>query len=229
MWHDAGAATAGFGRGLAQAAHPAPHAPTLAIVAGILLAVLVPVFSLAVALVSNRQPPGRDGDDDQGSGPGGGPGRPGPDDGDAPGGAPAWWPDFEREFAAYAANRNAVNQPTIPRITVPYDCQMTPNDCQVQVMRVMPGRRSVMTSFATTGGQSMFSTDHITQVLAARDRAQALDVWRDAANLVSTRWQLFVEAEPEVRQWAFASYVAALNAEEAAAAEMAKLAPPMAA
>jgi hypothetical protein len=75
----------------------------------------------------------------------------------------------------------------------------------------------------------MFSTDHVTQVLAARDRAEALDVWRDAANLVSTRWQLFVEADSDRRQWAFASYVAALDAEEAAAAEMAALAQPMAA
>jgi hypothetical protein len=75
----------------------------------------------------------------------------------------------------------------------------------------------------------MFSTDHVTQALAARGRAHTLDVWREAANLVSMRWQRFLEAEPEGRQWAFASYVAALDAEEAAAAEMAALAPPMAA
>jgi hypothetical protein len=75
----------------------------------------------------------------------------------------------------------------------------------------------------------VFSRDQITQVLAARGRDQALDAWREAANLVSTRWQLFLEAESEGRQWAFASYVAALDAEEAAAAEMAALARPMAA
>jgi hypothetical protein len=75
----------------------------------------------------------------------------------------------------------------------------------------------------------VFSTDHITQVLAARGQGQALDAWCEAANLVSTRWQLFLEAESEGRQWAFASYVAALDAEEAAAAEMAALASPMAA
>jgi hypothetical protein len=75
----------------------------------------------------------------------------------------------------------------------------------------------------------MFSSDHITQVFAARDRAQALDAWREAANLVSMRWQLFRDAESEGRQWAFASYLAALDAEEAAAAEMAALARPMAA
>jgi hypothetical protein len=75
----------------------------------------------------------------------------------------------------------------------------------------------------------MLSSDHIAQVLAARGRTQALDAWREAANLVSTRWQLFLEAESEGRQWAFASYVVALDAEEAAAAEMAGLAAPIAA
>jgi hypothetical protein len=75
----------------------------------------------------------------------------------------------------------------------------------------------------------MFSTDHITQVRAARSRAQALDAWREAANLVSTRWERFLAAESEGREWAFASYVAALDAEQAAAAEMAALATPMAA
>jgi hypothetical protein len=75
----------------------------------------------------------------------------------------------------------------------------------------------------------MFPTDHITQVLAGRGEAQALEAWREAANLVSTRWQLFLEAESEGRRWAFASYIAALDAEEAAAADMAALARPMAA
>jgi hypothetical protein len=75
----------------------------------------------------------------------------------------------------------------------------------------------------------MFSTDQITQVLAARNRAQALDAWREAADLVSTRWHRFLEAESEGRQWAFVSYVAALDAEAAAAAEMAALTTPMAA
>jgi hypothetical protein len=75
----------------------------------------------------------------------------------------------------------------------------------------------------------MFPSDHITQVRGARGRAQALDAWREAANLVSARWQLFLEAESESRRWAFASYVAALDAEEAAAAEMAALSRPMAA
>jgi hypothetical protein len=75
----------------------------------------------------------------------------------------------------------------------------------------------------------MFSQDHITPALAGRDRAEALDTWRAAAHLVATRWQLFLEAESEGRRWAFASYVAALDAEAAAATDMAALAPPIAA
>jgi hypothetical protein len=51
-------------------------------------------------------------------------------------------------------------------------------------------------------------------------RARALEAWRDAEDLVSARWDAFVEAEPETRRWAFASYVAALDAEEAAASEL---------
>jgi hypothetical protein len=54
-------------------------------------------------------------------------------------------------------------------------------------------------------------------------RAQALEVWRDAEQLVSRRWDAFLKAEPASRRFAFASYVAALDAEEAAAAELASL------
>ena len=50
---------------------------------------------------------------------------------------------------------------------------------------------------------------------------QALDGWREAERLVAERWASFVQAEPVARQFAFASYVAALDAEEAAAAELA--------
>ncbi len=58
---------------------------------------------------------------------------------------------------------------------------------------------------------------------AAVTWARALDTWREAASLVATRWQLFLDAQPEARQWAFASYLAALDAEEAAASDMATL------
>ena len=55
----------------------------------------------------------------------------------------------------------------------------------------------------------------------SKSQVQALDAWREAERLVSDRWARFIGAEPEVRQFAFASYVAALDAEEAAAAELA--------
>jgi hypothetical protein len=60
-------------------------------------------------------------------------------------------------------------------------------------------------------------------------RAQALEAWRDAEQLVATRWRSFLEAGPEARRFAFASYVAALDAEEAAATLLASSALRMAA
>jgi hypothetical protein len=42
-------------------------------------------------------------------------------------------------------------------------------------------------------------------------------------SVVAARWRVFLQAGPEDRAWAFASYVAALDAEEAAAAEVAAL------
>ena len=102
------AAAVGLTRAAARAADAAPQTPTWAVVLGIGLGVLLMTFWLALALVSNRRPPGREGDDDHGSGPGGGgPGRRGPDGGDAPGGAPERWADFERQFAAYVSEQEA--------------------------------------------------------------------------------------------------------------------------
>lgn len=69
----------------------------------------------------------------------------------------------------------------------------------------------------------MFPTARSTPQFAGRGRARALETWREAASLVATRWQNFLDAEPESRAFTFASYVAALDAEEAAAAEMAAL------
>jgi len=66
----------------------------------------------------------------------------------------------------------------------------------------------------------MFPQNLTTLSFANRGHDEALDVWRAAADLVSIRWQTFLEAEAESRRWAFASYVAALDAEEAAAADV---------
>ena len=67
----------------------------------------------------------------------------------------------------------------------------------------------------------MFNPSRVPPLFAARSRARALDTWREAARVVGLRWQVFIEAEPANRSWAFASYTAALDAEEAAAADMA--------
>ena len=70
----------------------------------------------------------------------------------------------------------------------------------------------------------MFTTSPITSLFAGRSQDQALEAWREAADLVGIRWHAFLEAESDSRQWAFALYVAALDAEEAAAAELSALA-----
>ena len=69
----------------------------------------------------------------------------------------------------------------------------------------------------------MFDTSHTTPVFLGSSRADALETWRDAADLVRMRWYVFIEAGAANRSSAFAAYVAALDAEEAAAAEMALL------
>jgi hypothetical protein len=69
----------------------------------------------------------------------------------------------------------------------------------------------------------MFPMAYSTPLFDGRTRSRAHEIWRDAASLVATRWQVFLESEPESRAWAFASYVAALDAEEAAATDMAAL------
>ena len=57
-----------------------------------------------------------------------------------------------------------------------------------------------------------------------RASREALEVWRAAAHLVSARWQTVLDADSDTRRVAFASYLAALDAEEAAAADAAALA-----
>jgi hypothetical protein len=75
----------------------------------------------------------------------------------------------------------------------------------------------------------VFSPDRSGSLFAARNQAQALNEWRDAARLVAARWATFLQAERQARTFAFASYVAALDAEEAAAAQVAALMAPLAA
>lgn len=62
----------------------------------------------------------------------------------------------------------------------------------------------------------------------ARLQARALDTWRDAELLVQLRWDTFLEADRESRLGAFAAYVAALDAEAAAAGDLAHVHPDLA-
>jgi hypothetical protein len=55
------------------------------------------------------------------------------------------------------------------------------------------------------------------------DVARAQARWREAARVVAMRWDVFLHADGDTRRFAFASYVAALDAEEAAAADVAGL------
>ncbi|MEA2405265.1 MAG: hypothetical protein QOE08_1912 [Thermoleophilaceae bacterium] len=64
----------------------------------------------------------------------------------------------------------------------------------------------------------------LTQSPRSRAEHRVFDTWREAADLVSRRWSVYLEVEPEAGTFAFASYVAALDAEEAAAFELAALA-----
>ena len=61
--------------------------------------------------------------------------------------------------------------------------------------------------------------------MRSQTRAQAVRLmeWREAAELVSARWRTYLNAEPQSRAFAFASYRSALDAEETAAAEMGAL------
>ena len=55
----------------------------------------------------------------------------------------------------------------------------------------------------------------------AQLQARALDTWRGAELLVHLRWDTFLVADRASRRGAFAAYVAALDAEAAAAGELA--------
>jgi hypothetical protein len=55
----------------------------------------------------------------------------------------------------------------------------------------------------------------------ARFQARALATWRDAELLVRLRWDDFLAAGSASRRGAFAAYLAALDAEAAAAGELA--------
>lgn len=56
-------------------------------------------------------------------------------------------------------------------------------------------------------------------------RIEALDVWRAAERLVAARWDQYTTAERSQAPAAYSAYLAALDGEEAAAAEVQQLSP----
>ena len=81
-----------------------------------------------------------------------------------------------------------------------------------------------ITPTPTTGDRTMFTTSRINSLFAQRSHAEALEAWREAEGTVRVRWQAFLEAPgPGSRSRAFRAYVTALDAEEAAASELAAL------
>jgi hypothetical protein len=99
-----------FTQGSPWAAHSASTASmwvTALIAAACVLLVVCVVWLVAVAVGAA----GANGEkDDRDEGPGGGGGRGGPPSpdrsgGDSPAGEPAWWPEFELQFADYVAAR----------------------------------------------------------------------------------------------------------------------------
>jgi hypothetical protein len=66
-------------------------------------------------------------------------------------------------------------------------------------------------------------------IVTARRLARARAAWRETARTVALRWDVFLGAETEARDFAFSSYLAALDEEEKAAAKIAGLLSPAAA
>ena len=63
----------------------------------------------------------------------------------------------------------------------------------------------------------------MTRYPTTRRYREALDGWRSAAEMARDRWTQFTVAERAARPFMYAAYVAALDREEAAAAELALL------
>jgi hypothetical protein len=59
-----------------------------------------------------------------------------------------------------------------------------------------------------------------TPLYQAQLQARAFDAWRDAELVVRARWDAFLVADGASRRDAFAAYVAALDAEAAAAGDL---------
>ena len=81
---------------------------------------------------------------------------------------------------------------------------------------------------ALATGRSFGAMFRSTAVHHSQHRAHALYAWRDAELLVHLRWGDFRLADSSSRRGAFAAYVAALDAEAAAASDLAHACSPIA-
>jgi hypothetical protein len=90
---------------------------------GVISLMLVALGGLAVGFLATRtgHSPEDEGGDAGSGGGGGGPHRPGrpPSPG---GGDPVWWPEFERQFAAYVRSQTAVPE-HVSGFPYPYACE----------------------------------------------------------------------------------------------------------
>jgi hypothetical protein len=87
-----------------SAGHGAAPVINWVAVMSVTIASVVMILGIATTAAGLRRPHQRHSDDDDADFRGdGGPGGPGPDAPRGPEGDPAWWPEFERQFAAHVA------------------------------------------------------------------------------------------------------------------------------
>jgi hypothetical protein len=85
-----------------SSAHGGPLALSWVVAISVAVASVTIIFGIASTVARLRRPRRRPSDDDDGDfRGGGGRGGPGPDVPRGPDSDPAWWPDFERQFAAH--------------------------------------------------------------------------------------------------------------------------------
>ena len=94
-------------RASAWAAHVVAPDPTWVTLVALAACVLLVLIVLGLSLAGILRASGRDDDDGHGWGPGGGGPWPSPEGSDSPSGDLVWWPEFERQFAAYVSRQKA--------------------------------------------------------------------------------------------------------------------------
>ncbi len=94
-------------RGVFHTAHGATAIPGWETGLAVVVAILLLLGGLVIGVLGILRQPREAGGEDSDCGPGRGPRRWPPDRPRQPEGGPTWWPEFEREFAAYLALQSA--------------------------------------------------------------------------------------------------------------------------